>query len=230
MIRKTILNSLVAILAFGGGGLVFAETNVSVNAQMKTDIKTMPEGVVGGVKNLKTKVASSTAEMKARMEEKRKEVASSTKDRMEKKSEMIQNRIENRFDKMVTRLEATIVREETIMAKIVARIEKIKILGGKTADAEKLILEAKGHLTEARTALDLLKTVSANVSAQETGSTTPKVMRESMTSLKKAAMNVEMHLRLAHKALEKSIGALRGSSQLNNATSTKESESKVKNQ
>ncbi len=69
-------------------------------------------------------------------------------------------------------------------------------------------------LSEARKTYDVLKTIATNA---DNNATTTKEM---ITSMKNSGKTVENHLRLAHKALQKTVGSLRGVSQLNNASST----------
>ena len=99
---------------------------------------------------------------------------------------------------------------------MVSRIEKIKLVGGNTVEAEKLIAEAKTHLAEARTAFETLKATAVSADTFE------KPSKEVLTKMKNSMKAVEKHLRLAHQLLQKTVGSLRGVSQLRNATSTKE--------
>ncbi len=229
--KKTILNTLIAVLALGVSTVALAETRAVAKPLKRGD----PSGVMKAIhpdtgleKNLKPRMASSTKEMKGRMEEERRKMASSTEEREVRREEM-QKKVDDHFGKMTDRISATIDREDAIVAKVVSRIEKVKTIGGKTDEAEKLVAEAKGHLAEARTALDVLKAGLLNVTTQNSGTTTPKAMRDGADGLRKNAGDVEHHIRAAHQALEKSIGALRGNSQIRNASSTVEHRDEVNN-
>ena len=162
------------------------------------------------------------ARQETRMEIKdlKERMASSTHDLRDKIKENIQNRMGHRFDRMLARFQATIDREEKIMTKIVSRIEKVKANGGNTTLAETAITEARGHVAEAKLALENLKTNTNTAISQEVASTTRMIAKETMTAMRIAGGEIEKHLRLAHKALQKIVGILRGVSQLRNASST----------
>ena len=155
---------------------------------------------------------------RAEIKEVREKMASST----EKRNETMKKRADNVFDKTTSRMEATIEREEIIMAKITARIEKIKMAGGKTASAEKLVAEAKTDFVAARVALDSLKALvdTGNVGVPGTASTSIMVMNDILAKMKAAGKEAEKDIRLGHQSLMKAVGVLRGVSELRNATST----------
>ncbi|HBD24665.1 MAG: hypothetical protein A2566_02985 [Candidatus Zambryskibacteria bacterium RIFOXYD1_FULL_40_13] len=126
------------------------------------------------------------------------------------------NRLEKRFEKMTKRYLSTIEREEKITSKLVSRIEKIKLNGGNTTEAERLVTEAKTHLRDARVAYEILKTSSIKADSATT------TQRETMNEMRNSVKVIETHLKEAHKLLQKTVGVLRGVSQLRNATSTNE--------
>lgn len=190
--RKIILNSLIVSLTFGGAVMAFAETNTS-SKSLGQEVKTQIR---------------------------KKENASSTLEKNIKREDEIKKRAEHRFSKMVARFDATIQREEAIMVKINSRIEKIKTVGGKTTDAEGLVVVAKTHLDKAKTALVSLKASADSAITQDISATSTGITKNTLTAMKKAGADIEKELRETHKAMQKTIGVLRGLSQLNNATTT----------
>jgi hypothetical protein len=203
----------------------------TVRTEAKAEIKDLRVEAKGEIKDIRTNM-SSTTRMEDRGEIKniRANLASSTKDKREeareKVADLVKNRVEKRFGQMFRRLQATIEREEGIMARVVTRIDKVKAEGGKTADAEKFVAEAKMHFDEAQTALDNLKLTaqaSASLEVSETGAAvTPPATttKQTLENLKKSASEVEKHLREGHKALENAVKSLRGSGEKPKATTT----------
>ena len=115
--------------------------------------------------------------LKARMEALRMEMknlkASST-------TEKVENRVEHKFTKMVRRYAMVIDRLESILARLVSRIDKVKANGGNTTEAETLALEAKGHLDEAKVAFETLKLdVNTEISQETASSTRTKLIKNS---------------------------------------------------
>ena len=220
---KIILNSLIATLVFSGG-IALAETDVvdTTNTVVcAQDAKQCPNGSYVSRKGPECEFAKCPEvervglmqRVKNLLETKKEVVKNKTEDRVASSTE---RKIEKRYEKMVKKYLATIEREETIMAKLVSRIEKIKFAGGNTLEAEKLVAEAKTHLTEARTAFETLKATAVSADTFE------KPAKEILTKMKDGVKAVEKHLRLAHQFLQKTVGSLKGVSQLRNATSTKE--------
>ncbi|MCX6701900.1 MAG: hypothetical protein NTX96_01765 [Candidatus Zambryskibacteria bacterium] len=234
--KKIILNTLIAILVFGGG-MVLAETETNATAggtvcaqdakqcsdgsyvarigpncefakcPNLTSTSTKPkQGLLQGIKNfLQNKKENSVVnkeEIKNKIQEK---IASST-----------EKKIEGRFEKMTKKYLETIEREEKIMAKIESRITKIKLAGGNTVEAEQLVIEAKTQLAGARADYETLKTTATTVDSVAT------TTKAALASMKDIVKLIDKHLRDAHKALQKTVGSLRGVSQLRNASSTKE--------
>lgn len=160
---------------------------------------------------IKNKIEDRLASSSERREERREEV----KDRIEAKmASTSAYRLEKKFEKIAKNYLKEVVRLEQILARVITRIEKVKSLGGNTTEAEKYLEEARTHMSEARKTYDVLKTIATNA---DNNATTTKEM---ITSMKNSGKTVENHLRLAHKALQKTVGSLRGVSQLNNASST----------
>ncbi|KND48713.1 MAG: hypothetical protein AB198_00125 [Parcubacteria bacterium C7867-003] len=124
------------------------------------------------------------------------------------------------------RFQATIERQTMIMDKVNARISKVKTAGGNTTEAEKFTAEAKVHLGEAQTSLNMLKvlaTSTAEIDAQLLATTTSPgtVTKETLQKMKGITEQIEKHLKEAHKALENAVKNLRGMSSVNiKATTT----------
>lgn len=176
--------------------------------EARKEIKDARAEVRGEVKAIRKEVK---AEIKGKREEQKEEVkdlrdkmASTTK---AVRGEAIQNRVGDMLQKMNVRFEATITREESIMAKLNVRIEKIKAEGKiSTVVAEKLAAEAKTHFDEAREALTALQTISTSASASAAAtSTIATVGKPLLQNLNKGAQEVEKHLRKGHLALEKAL-------------------------
>jgi chromosome segregation ATPase len=243
--KKIILNSLLAVLVLGGAPVAYARDGVmhmdmpasstegkpqpikaAVQAKREAgqekiqDIKQKMASTTEVKKDLKQKLASTTEDKR----ELRQKIASTTAEKRDERKELIKTRIENKFGKMFARYQATIDREREIASKITARIEKIKANGGTTTEAEKFVAEAKTYLDEAQKQLDTLKTTAMNDS-QIASSTTTSIAKETLSAMKKANQDLEKNLRSAHQSLQKSVGSLKGMSQLKNASSTREQNS-----
>lgn len=227
--KKIILNSLIAALVLGSTGVAFAENDATTTRPGIQPTKAMLEANKLKQQALKQKIASTT-EVKKDLRQKmastteakkelRGKIASTTAEKRDERKELIKKRIENRFGKMFLRFQATIDRQEAIMTKINDRIAKIKQNGGNTTEAEKYILEADASLDKAQLALDSLKATAQNDS--QIASTT-EISKETLESMKKTAKDIEKNLRDVHKSLQKTVGVLKGMSQLKNASSTKE--------
>ncbi|MBA3733341.1 hypothetical protein H0W91_03125 [Patescibacteria group bacterium] len=230
--KKTILNTLITFLAFGGASLAYAETTVGADVNFTSSstrplpfptrkvfearkamqastteaIKAMRERAKADIKDIRDSNASSS--------EKRAEI----KDRkIEERKEIGERRMENRFDKMTARFTATIEREESIMAKINSRIEKIKAAGGNTTEAEKLVLEAKVHFDAAKATFSSLAVASqTTVSLENTSSTTNKEdAKSALNNLKMLSKELEKHIREGHEALTKVVASLKSLNGLN---------------
>lgn len=195
------------LLALSGSSAVFAEETENNTRPSVSPLQKLRESV-----NLRKEAVDDKKEVK-------RNASSSTE---VKKNEAAVNKINKNLEKMLERYRATIDREDAITLKINTRIGKIKALGGQTAEAEKLVAESVVHLDEAKVAFN---TLSASVSAlilEETATSTRTLAKDALTSMKKSGSEIEKHLREAHKALQKSVGSLKGVSQLKNASSTKE--------
>ena len=224
--KQASLRILVIFLILSSAGTAYAlayrnsaELNVKETEYAKaTSTKILPLKRPADTKTGMEEPGNMKKEMKGEMKDAREKMASST----EKRGEMMKRYSVNVFDKTASRLLATIEREEIIMAKILARIERIKADGGKTTEAEKLVAEAKVHFAEARVALETFKTLVNNTPAAQDTVSTSTITKETLTNVRKVAKEIDKHLREGHKALQKTIGILRGVSELHNATSTKE--------
>jgi hypothetical protein len=272
--KKIILNSLLALLVFGGGATAFAISDDSVSSSTTgvactQEAKQCPDGSFVGrmgprcefakcpnattteARKIKSaleikrealekektqaRLASSSVkrieereeergELREKMEDrlasssvKRDEKREEVKDRMEARvASTSAYRLERKFEKIARNYLKEVVRLEQILGRVVTRIEKVKSLGGNTTEAEKYLEEARTNLSEARKTYDVLKTIATNA---DNNATTTKEMIDSM---KNSGKTVENHLRLAHKALQKTVGSLRGDSQFKNASSTRE--------
>ena len=262
--KKFILNSLMAVLVFGGT-VTYAETNTTTETNRIVcakdtrrcpdgsfvsragfrceftkcpNLKKPNQGLLQKVREvfetrLKNKVEK--VDVKNKIEER---IASSTekkqpleassgrmtnlkreevKDKVEARvASSTTNKIERQFEKMTKKYLSTIEREKAIMGKIVSRIEKIKSVGGNTVEAERLVAEAKIKLDEARASYETLKTVAISADTFE------KITKETLVDMRDATKAIEKQLRGAHNLLQKTVGSMRGVSQLRNATSTKE--------
>lgn len=222
---KILLNSFLIALALGTGSVASAETAVttSVNATTSTakprilqNIKETRQDAREDIKDIRQNLASTTREAKSDIKDIRQNTASSTREMRGEIKENAQARIENRYEKMIDRFQKTIERETIIMTKINARIVKIKELGGNTTEAETLTANAKVELDEAGAGLITLKSL-VEVAITQENSGKPG---ESMAVMRTTAKEIEKNLREAHRNLLKSVGVLRGVSQLRNASST----------
>lgn len=267
--KKIILNSLLALLVFGGGATAFAISDDSVSSSTTgvactQEARQCPDGSFVGrtgprcefakcpgdqrpksaleikreaqeKEKMQARLASSSVKRIEEREEERSELrekmearlASSSAKREEKREEVkerVENRIastsayrlERKFEKIARNYLKEVVRLEQILGRVVTRIEKVKSLGGNTVEADKYLEEARTNLSEARKTYDVLKTIATNA---DNNATTTKEM---INSMKNSGKTVENHLRLAHKALQKTVGSLRGDSQFKNASSTRE--------
>ncbi len=202
---KKIINTLLAITLLGTGATVFAE-NGAIGA---TASSTNPRPRVEARQEIRNIRSDARTEIRDVRAEAREQVR-----------EFLEKRATHRWSQMIERFEKAIDKEETLLARIVSRIEKIKVNGGNTADAEKYVGEARTHLAEAKTALETLKTLASEAITKEEARANATEIREKMKAMKKAMDDVKLHLIETHKALQKAVGSLRGLSQLRNASST----------
>ncbi len=197
--KKILLHIAALALVFGPGSAAYALT-VSANASVNVNASTTRGGMM--------------EELKERMMERQ----NSSSTNKENFLMMMKAKFEHRFDRLFDRLQATIDRENAIRARIETRILKIKSMGGNTTEAEKFSLEAKMHIDEASTSLAALKAAAdASIGIDVNASTTEA--RNARANLRKLAKTVEEHLREGHQALMKTVGSLRGQSQLHATTS-----------
>ncbi len=223
--KKIILNIFITTLAFSGTA-AYANTEAEVNVEVspevwantRANVKTAPvKPLLKSQEEMMRLKASSTLQMEMKNKK-----ASSTKE----KSEM-RKMTYNRFENMIIRFGATIEREESILARIVSRIEKVKTAGGNATKAEKFISDAKMHLDEAKTTLAMLK-ANAEITAELETNANLKMAsttRDSLANLRKISQELEKHLREAHKALVDAVSNLLGMSSVKpkiQATTTSE--------
>ena len=192
----------------------------------KQDIKDIREEKKGEIKELKGKIENVKEEKKTEMKEKIGEMRDKMKEKM---GEIVQMRIDNKFARMTERFGATIEREETIMAKIISRIEKIKGLGAKTEISEKYISEAKTHLDEAKVSFESLKVAASTEVplAEDVSSSTIGKSKETLLSMRKIGLELEKHLREGHKSLMKAINSLKILPQVKNMLKATTTENQV---
>ncbi|HEY4505168.1 MAG TPA: hypothetical protein VJG67_00550 [Candidatus Paceibacterota bacterium] len=220
--RKIITHTLVAIMTFSGATLALAETNTDVGATQPRDFPSVKSAVDAR--------KASTTKLREELEDKIKDIKASTTQKImeirgkqeEKRDEMVQRKVANQFTKMSDRFGATIERENKILSKIESRIEKIKTAGGNTTEAEKMVVEAKTHLTEAQVAFETLKVVVESTTITTTATSTGQATKTLLQQMKDASKVVEKHIRLAHTTMEKITGVLKRSNPKPQATTTKE--------
>lgn len=213
-------NILIILLAFAilGPAQSFAQDGSAINPlqKLREVVNTRKEVKNERQEDLRNKIASTTLNTKARIEEARARMASSTVKKVEDRARKLGLNLE----KMIARFQATIEREELIMAKIVSRIEKIKALGGETKDAESKVEEARINIDEAKDALLTLEQMLELLSGSGSEIVEKTSNKESWETAREEAKQVEENLREAHKELQKSVGSLKGMSQLKNASTT----------
>lgn len=243
LVTAVALGGTISALAIETGASVNATTTVKkpqpVKAMMEVrrDIKENRASTTNAIKNvreetrekiqdLKNKISSTTEVRKDRLastsllikgkrEEIRDKFASTTQMRREKMREFLKKH----FEKMLKRIEATIQRQETILARINSRIQKIKTGGGNTTEAEKLTVEAKIKIDAAKVSFETLKTEVGN-GVNDLSTTTDGVKKENMEKMRNSERTISKNLKEAHLLLEKALGSLRGFSQMRTATST----------
>ena len=220
--KKITLPILVMIVFLGLGSLAYAEegtsanTSTDVSGSVNRNTNTGKPGILNAIKaGIKSKFET-RQEIKDTRQENRQEI----KDMKEKmasttglmRQDIMKKRVANHFEIMHIRIKATIEREEAILARIVSRIEKIKVAGGNTTEAEKAVSDAKAKIAEAKSLLENLKQADGAINIDITSSTTGA--KQIIMGLRKIAQNIEKDLREAHKLMMKTVGLLRGMSQL----------------
>lgn len=209
--KRTLSHILLATLAFGMAGIASADTNVSVSANATVTAPIRP------LDKLKELQAAAKDEIKTVREN----LASSTKEIRDEMKTNMRERALGRLTKMTDRLQATIDRENNILARINSRITKVKNAGGNTTVSEKASLDAAWNLNLATTSLASLKSLTVTATANITASSSPEISKSDMTKLRKAASDVEKYIRLAREDMIKAITSLRGASSVH-ATTTAE--------
>lgn len=217
--KKILLNTLMATLLFSNGIVVYAETNTGTSGTVQRPNQILKE-------KIQSVRASTTQEIKQRLEERNNEIrnlkakfASSTKEKRDQKQETLRKVAEQKIRKMLERMQATIDRELSIMAKIVTRIGKFKNAGGNTSESEKYVVEAKTHFDEAQSILNALKKASSTLATIIDPSIASSTNKD-LGKVKNIVSEVENHLKLGHIALVKAVINLRGLSDRQKATTT----------
>lgn len=213
-----------------GSSVVYAEN--ATNTATTTPNKPRPtifNKVKDFVQEKKDIRADVKADIKAKVDVKKEEAEDRRENRQENRDGRRDDRKENIRDiwkrnlsKMIGRFQATIDRENKILARIVARIEKVKTAGGNTSESEKFLAEAKTHFTEAQTSLNSLKTLinaEVSVTASTTASTTP-ISKESLERIRNATKTVKDHIKAGHSAMVRAVVNLKGLSSVRHATTT----------
>ncbi len=215
-------------VALGGTPLVALAQGATMQANVEVGVKASTSKP-GMLKTIREEAKDKIQDVRASMTN-----SSTTRDeRKENLREMAKIRIEAKFKRMFLRLQATVDRERMIMAKMNTRITKVKTAGGTTTASEKFTAEAKVHLDEAQTALNLLKATAVSdfeLKAQAEATTTnASLTGETMKKMKALTAEIEKHLREAHKALTNSLRSLRGMSTTNASTTTQVNASTTSN-
>ncbi len=189
---------LVSVLAltqvsYAQEGAVPSTTNTGSNT--RPQVRPTP----AQTKEVRQNMMEKRAEIKEEVKEKREEVRTNAAERRAEIKEEVQNkRVDNKINAVHLRFQATIERQEGIVARVESRLAKIKAEGGNTTEAEKILTEAKGHIAEAKKALENLKTIAGT----NTASTTPQA---SFETLKNASAEIHKHLKASQDSLSKLV-------------------------
>ena len=142
---------------------------------------------------------SSTTPVKVRVEE-RKELearkASSTAKRIETQRSLAKRKAAN----TARVLSATVERLEKIIVRLESRIQKVKALGGNTAQTETYVAEAKNHLGLAKGSIALF--ASVDISGDKA--------QENFERVRNVAAEAKGHIREAHRSLMNALRTLGG--------------------
>ena len=95
-------------------------------------------------------------------------------------------------------MKATVERLGKIISRLESKIEKVKSRGGNTSESERLVVEAKAHLSEATTSINTF----ANI--QLSGET----IKENFERIRTLATEAREHLRATHESLLMAVRAL----------------------
>lgn len=199
------------------------EERKDIRQNMASTTKAIRTEAKDRIQDVKERIASTSEARKEKVEDMKNRIASSTQARKENAQERfarIKEQLAKNFRNMVERIQATIERQEKIIAKINTRIEKIKSGGGNTSEAEGYIAEAKTNIDKAKVALETLRTKSLEAS-NNLSSTTVAVKKETMDKMREENKKITDGLKEAHRSLEKAIASLKGLSSIApNASST----------
>ena len=214
---------LVSVMTFGIDAHAEDVVNVSASVEASSTVNTgetkpVKPGILNTIKNTMKDRVETKKEIKDVRQENKMEIRD-LKSKMAsssdiKRGDIMKKRIGNHFEIMIIRINATIERQEALLARIVSRIEKVKAAGGNTAEAEKIVSEAKDHIANAKKLLEELKLkieANASVDVSLMSSTT----RNTLLGMRKFTLEIEKELRFVHSSLMKIVGLLRGMSQIN---------------
>lgn len=217
---KIILNTLLVTLIFGSG-VAYAEN--ATNTATSSNTQRPKPAIFNKVKDFVQEKRDIKLDAKVKVETKKEERKENREERRDDRKESIRDIWKRNLSKMLDRFQATIDRENKILAKIVARIEKVKTAGGNTTESEKFVAEAKIHFGEAQTSLNSLKTLInvelGTTTATSTASTTP-VTKESLERIRTATKKVKDHIKAGHSAMIRAVVNLKGVSGTRPATTT----------
>ena len=190
-------------------------TTVTTTNTAPTPGTVRPKPLMEARKDIREMKEARASTTKAIRGEAKDRMASSTEGRLLK----VKEQMKERYKKMIERIQATIIRQETILSKINSRIQKIKTNGGNTTEAEKYTAEAKVKIDLAKISLETLKS-TINGGINNVSSTTESIKKETFEKMKNNTKEIEKYLRDAHQLLQKSIGSLKGMSQIKNPNAT----------
>lgn len=105
---------------------------------------------------------------------------------------------------------ATIERLEKIADRIDSRIAKVEAEGGFATESKTFVAEARGHLAEARTNVEVFASIEF----------TADTASENFGRVRDAAVAVKMHLREAHRSLMMAVRSLKPGNSTNNGGAT----------
>lgn len=236
--KKITLSILAVALVLSSGTIVYAQDTssgprpgvnmtdtrqlIKNNLEERKDVRASTTQTIKAIRvETKEEIKQKIEQRNRDLKELREKLASSTKERRDQKQESLRRVAEARIKKMIEKMQATIDRESRIMAKIVSRIEKFKLAGAKTDEAEKHVAQAKAHIAEAQTTLDSIKSNSDTfVTVIDQGSNASTTASQ-ISKIKNIVNDVEKYLKLGHKSLIEAVTSLKGmSSARPNATST----------
>lgn len=142
-------------------------------------------------------------DIKAAISERKMKMASSTDARKEERKQKGVEKAAELADKMVKRISAAIERLEKLSVRIQSRIDKVKLAGGVTLEAEAAIAEAKVNITAAKEGL-------TNLSATFAAAATLENPKDGIAKIREAVEIVNAKIKAAAEALRKAAKSLEG--------------------